>query len=103
MVLEVRSMRVQLAGVSKSHGAHVVLDEVDLTIGPHARIGLVGPNGVGKSTLLRLIAGVDVPDRGTMTRAPASLTVGYLEQERRAEADESILDALRRRTGVSAA
>jgi macrolide transport system ATP-binding/permease protein len=49
-------MRVQLANIAKSYGAHVVLDDVTLTIGPRARFGLVGPNGVGKSTLLRLIA-----------------------------------------------
>jgi ATPase subunit of ABC transporter with duplicated ATPase domains len=93
-------MRVQLADITKSHGAQVVLEDVDLTIGPGARIGLVGPNGVGKSTLLRLVAGVEAPDRGFVTRAPDSATVGYLEQERRAEPGESILDALRRRTGV---
>ena len=51
-------MRVQLANIAKSHGAQVVLDDVTLTIGPRARIGLVGPNGVGKSTLLRILAGV---------------------------------------------
>jgi ATPase subunit of ABC transporter with duplicated ATPase domains len=96
-------MRVQLADITKSYGAQVVLEDVDLAIGPRARIGLVGPNGVGKSTLLRLIAGVDAPDRGVVTRAPGSATVGYLEQERRAEPGESILDALGRRTGVLAA
>ena len=51
-------MRVQLAGVGKHHGAHVILDQVTLTIGPKARIGLVGPNGVGKTTLLRIVAGL---------------------------------------------
>ena len=58
-------MRVQLANIAKSHGAQVVLDDVTLTVGPRARIGLVGPNGVGKSTLLRILAGVEEPDRGT--------------------------------------
>jgi ATPase subunit of ABC transporter with duplicated ATPase domains len=93
-------MRVQLAHVTKSHGAQVVLDDVTLTIGPKARLGLVGPNGVGKSTLLRIVAGVDRPDVGTVTRAPAALTVGYLEQNRRVDLDESIVDHLRRRTGL---
>ena len=54
------------AGVSKSHGAEVVLAGVDLVVPPRARIGLVGPNGAGKSTLLRLLAGVDTPDRGVV-------------------------------------
>jgi ATPase subunit of ABC transporter with duplicated ATPase domains len=93
-------MRVQLAHVTKSHGAQVVLDDVTLTIGPSARLGLVGPNGVGKSTLLRIVAGVERPDAGTVTRAPASLTVGYLEQNRRVDLGESIVDHLRRHTGL---
>jgi ATPase subunit of ABC transporter with duplicated ATPase domains len=96
-------MRVQLAHVTKSYGAQVVLDDVTLTIGPRARIGLVGPNGVGKSTLLRIAAGADAPDRGVVTRAPASVTVGYLEQERRVELGASILDSLGRRAGVRGA
>ncbi len=96
-------MRVQLAHVTKSHGAQVVLDDVTLTIGPSARLGLVGPNGVGKSTLLRIVAGVERPDAGTVTRAPALLTVGYLEQNRRVDLGESIVDHLRRHTGLLAA
>ena len=94
-------MRVQLANIAKSYGAHVVLDEVTLTIGPRARIGLVGPNGVGKSTLLRIVAGAEEPDRGAVARSPDTLTLGYLEQERRS-VGESVLDALARRTGVRA-
>ena len=52
------------AGVTKSHGAQVVLADVDLVVPPGSRIGLVGPNGAGKSTLLRLLAGLEAPDRG---------------------------------------
>lgn len=96
-------MRVQLAGVAKHFGAHTVLDQVTLTIGPHARIGVVGPNGVGKSTLLKLLAGLEQPDEGTVVRAPEWLTAGYLSQERRAERGESLLDALARNTGVARA
>src|SRR5688572_32623918 len=96
-------MRVQLAGVGKHFGAHVILDQVTLTIGPKARLGLVGPNGVGKTTLLRIVAGQDQPDVGTVTRAPSRLTVGYLEQERTAQLGVSVLDALAQRTGIAPA
>jgi ATPase subunit of ABC transporter with duplicated ATPase domains len=96
-------MRVQLADVTKQYGSQLVLDQVNLTIGPRARIGLVGPNGVGKSTLLRIIAGHEEPDRGALSRAPARLTVGYLEQERAAEPGESVLETLGRRAGVASA
>jgi ATPase subunit of ABC transporter with duplicated ATPase domains len=93
-------MRVQLAGVGKHHGAQVVLDQVTITIGPQARIGLVGPNGVGKTTLLRLVAGLEQPDAGTVTRAPERLTVGYLAQERPSEERVSVLESLARRAGI---
>jgi ATPase subunit of ABC transporter with duplicated ATPase domains len=66
-------VRVQLAQVGKHYGAQTVLEGVTLTLGPRARIGLVGPNGVGKSTLLRLLAGIEGPDAGTIVRAPGSL------------------------------
>ena len=77
------------AGVSKSYGAEVVLADVSLVVPPRARIGLVGPNGAGKSTLLRLLAGLEEPDAGRIRRTPPSLTVGYLAQEREADAVRS--------------
>jgi ATPase subunit of ABC transporter with duplicated ATPase domains len=70
------------AGVSKSFGAEVVLEDVSLVVPPRARIGLVGPNGAGKSTLLHLLAGLEEPDAGRIRRTPPSLAVGYLAQER---------------------
>src|SRR5947199_10108978 len=70
------------AGVSQSYGSEVVLADVDLVVPPRARIGLVGPNGTGKSTLLRLLAGLEEPDEGRVRCSPPSLSVGYLAQER---------------------
>jgi ATPase subunit of ABC transporter with duplicated ATPase domains len=70
------------AGVTKSYGAEVVLEDVSLVVPPRARIGLVGPNGAGKSTLLRLLAGLEEPEVGRIRRSPPTLAVGYLAQER---------------------
>jgi ATPase subunit of ABC transporter with duplicated ATPase domains len=64
---------------------------------------VVGPNGVGKSTLLRILAGVDEPDSGPVVRAPAWLSAGYLAQERLGDEREALLDTLARRTGVAQA
>src|SRR5439155_1439112 len=87
-------------GVSKSHGAEVVLADVDIVVPARARIGLVGPNGAGKSTLLRLLAGADTPDRGVIRRAGA-LAVGLLPQERDSLPGETLLEYLARRAGVA--
>jgi ATPase subunit of ABC transporter with duplicated ATPase domains len=94
-------MRVSLVGVGKAFGSHTVLDDVSLTVGPRSRLGLVGPNGVGKSTLLRLLGGLEEPDTGSVTRAPASLAAGYLPQEPDARPGETLLAYLGRRTGVA--
>jgi ATPase subunit of ABC transporter with duplicated ATPase domains len=101
--LEVGSMRVHVSGVAKHFGAQKILDDVTLAVGARARIGVVGPNGAGKSTLLRLLAGLEEPDAGSVSREPASLTAGYLPQERHADRDETLLEALSRRTGVGEA
>ncbi|MFJ4366960.1 ABC-F family ATP-binding cassette domain-containing protein [Streptomyces chartreusis] len=68
-----------------------VLDGVSLTAAPGRRIGLIGENGVGKSTLLRLLAGVDEPDAGSVTRPP---DLGFLQQEMPYDADSTIADVL---------
>jgi ATPase subunit of ABC transporter with duplicated ATPase domains len=88
--------------VTRVHGTHVVLADVDLTVGPRSRIGVVGPNGVGKSTLLRILAGTEEPDGGSVTRAPTT-TVGWLPQEPERREGERLHDFLARRTGVAAA
>ena len=89
--------------ITRSHGAFVVLDGVSVTVGPRSRIGVVGPNGVGKTTLLRILAGLEPPDSGRLTLAPPTLNVGYLPQELAPRAGEALAAYLARRTGVAAA
>src|SRR5918996_3047136 len=55
-------------GLKKSFGGRQVLDGLDLELADGMRIGVLGPNGGGKSTLLAILAGVDEPDDGTVTR-----------------------------------
>jgi ATPase subunit of ABC transporter with duplicated ATPase domains len=87
--------------VSKSFGPHVVLDDVNITIGPRSRIGVVAPNGTGKSTLLRILAGIDTPDSGRVTRTPPTAQIGYLPQVPERRPDETVRAYLGRRTGVT--
>ena len=84
-------------------GGRTVLDDVSLSVGPATRLGVVGPNGVGKSTLLQILAGLIVPAAGDVRLDPPTATVGYLNQEHVAEGDETVRAALYRRTGVAAA
>ncbi|MFI0241040.1 ABC-F family ATP-binding cassette domain-containing protein [Streptomyces sp. NPDC016845] len=72
-------------------GTRRVLDGVSLTASPGHRIGLIGENGVGKSTLLRLLAGADTPDAGTVER-PHDL--GFLHQEMAYDAGTTLADVL---------
>jgi ABC transport system ATP-binding/permease protein len=70
---------VNLNGVSKGYASRSVLSDVTLGVAAGERIGVVGRNGEGKSTLLRLIAGLESPDAGVLTRT-GSVTVGMLMQ-----------------------
>jgi len=69
-----------LSHVRKSYDGRVVLDDVTLAFLPGAKIGVVGPNGMGKSTLLRMMAGLEQPSNGDVLRMPG-YSVGLLSQE----------------------
>ena len=84
-------------------GGRTVLQDVALTVGPSTRLGVVGPNGVGKSTLLQLLAGLLAPAAGTVRLDPPTATVGYLSQEHAGAGDETVRQALLRRTGITGA
>ena len=64
----------------KAHGDKVILDDVTLAFFPGAKIGVVGPNGMGKSTLLKIMAGLEEVSNGEARLTPG-YTVGLLQQE----------------------
>ena len=57
-------------------GGHTVLDDVSFSVGPATCLGVIGPNGVGKSTLLQILAGLLVPTAGEVRVDPPAATVG---------------------------
>jgi ATPase subunit of ABC transporter with duplicated ATPase domains len=89
--------------VSHDRGGRTVLSRISVTVGPESCLGVVGPNGTGKSTFLQLLAGLLVPDEGRITLDPPESTVGYLTQEHEVIAGETVGHALARRTGNVAA
>ena len=91
------------ADVTVVRGPSLVLSGVSLVVAPGARIGVVGPNGVGKSTLLATLAGQLAPDTGTVSLSPRTATVGLLPQEPDRRPGETLTAFLARRTGVTAA
>jgi ABC transport system ATP-binding/permease protein len=84
---------VSLDGVSIAFGHLPLLDEVALQIEPRERVSMIGRNGTGKSTLLKILSGELVPDSGTVWRQP-SLRVARLEQDVPLSAHRSVFDVV---------
>ena len=80
-----------LRGVRKAHGDKVVLDNVTLSFLHGAKIGVVGPNGTGKSSLFKIMAGLDHPSNGDAIKDPDA-TVGILLQEPPLTEDKTVLE-----------
>jgi len=92
------SHSISLTNVTVSRGAVEVLSGATLVVGLGHRVGVVGPNGVGKTTLLQVISGLETPERGSVRRVPPDLRVGYLAQEADGRAGETVSSYLERRT-----
>ena len=72
---------IEFSDVAKSYGDRLLYEHLNLSIPPGAMVGIIGPNGVGKTTLLKLLTGVEKPDAGTI-RIGEMAKLGYIEQSR---------------------
>jgi ATP-binding cassette ChvD family protein len=81
----------QMYKARKAHGDKVILDDVTLSFYPGAKIGVVGPNGMGKSTLLKIMAGLEEVSNGDARLTPG-YTVGILQQEPPLDDDKTVLE-----------
>ena len=79
----------QMYKARKAHGDKVILDDVTMAFYPGAKIGVVGPNGMGKSTLLKIMAGIEEVSNGEASLTPGH-TVGILLQEPPLEEDKTV-------------
>ena len=84
----------QMYQARKAHGDKVILDDVTLSFYPGAKIGVVGPNGMGKSTLLKIMAGKEEVSNGDARLTPG-YTVGLLEQEPPLNDDKTVIENVR--------
>ncbi len=66
--------------LTKSYGIHPVLQDISFSVSTGERIGLIGPNGCGKSTIMHILAGLEQPDRGSVAHTHPALRIGYLAQ-----------------------
>lgn len=83
---------ITATSLSKSFGAEDIFRDVSFSVAKGARLALVGPNGIGKTTLLRILVGLEQPSSGQVTRAKA-LRVGYLPQEADFQLEGTVWDA----------
>ena len=81
----------QMYKARKAHGDKVILDDVTLSFYPGAKIGVVGPNGMGKSTLLKIMAGIEEVSNGDARLTPG-YSVGILQQEPPLDEDKTVLE-----------
>ena len=81
---------LQVSNLSKSFGDNQVLDRVSFTVNPGERVGLIGANGCGKTTLLKIILGELQPDSGSAWLSPADVRAGYLAQALEVEPDQTV-------------
>jgi len=86
---------LQIESVHKQFSTKVLLDGASAHLRPHTRVGLVGPNGTGKTTLFKMILGEESPDEGSIRKRPR-LTIGYLPQELETITGKTALDAAHR-------
>ena len=84
----------QMYQARKAHGDKVILDDVTLSFYPGAKIGVVGPNGMGKSTLLKIMAGKEEVSNGDARLTP-DYTVGLLEQEPPLDDEKTVIENVR--------
>ncbi|MDQ3099637.1 MAG: ATP-binding cassette domain-containing protein [bacterium] len=83
---------IQAKNLYKSYGAKIIAENISLNISPGQRIGLIGPNGTGKSTLFKILLGIEPPDKGEIVR---SGTMGLLPQSISFTDSDSVYDYLK--------
>src|SRR5947207_1029135 len=77
--------------VTKTYGEKQLFTDISFNVGEKERIGLIGVNGTGKSSLLRIVAGIDIPDQGEVISGK-DYTISFLSQQPEFDTDRTVLD-----------
>lgn len=93
-------MELKATKIQKVYGTTTVLDDISFVLDKGQKIGLIGYNGTGKSTLLKILAGEVLADAGEITTR-SGLRIGYVPQDTSLVSDESITDYIRRVSGMA--
>ena len=82
-----------------SYNLNTILEDVSFSVNAGERVGLIGPNGCGKTTLMRILAGKEKPDKGHVSLSPGNLRVGFLSQGLKVDPELSIEGVLQSAQG----
>jgi len=80
--------------IHKTYGIQPILEDISFSISGDERVGLIGPNGCGKTTLMRILAGLEQPDSGTIASTRQNLRIGYLAQGMNFDEGQTLQTAL---------
>jgi len=89
-----RSPMLTAHHIHKTYGIQPILQDISFSISNRERTGLIGPNGCGKTALMRILAGIEQPDSGNVVSTRPNLRIGYLAQGMDFENDETLQTAL---------
>src|SRR6202162_3258509 len=82
---------ISFSNINKQYGRQLIFVDASFQLNPGEKVGLVGPNGGGKTTLLRMVVGEEAPDEGEVA-VPKKLTIGYFRQDVEEMKGRSVLD-----------
>src|SRR5229473_3059787 len=82
---------ISFSNINKQYGKQLVFVDASFQLNPGEKVGLVGPNGSGKTTMFRMIVGEETPDEGDVS-VPKKLTIGYFRQDVEEMSGRSVLD-----------
>lgn len=85
--------------ITKSYGINPIIEDISFNISAGERIGLIGPNGCGKTTLIRILYGQEAPDQGMVSFTRPGLQIGYLAQGFQLNPDQTLTEAIQQTRG----